>query len=428
MGTSAIAQGRLRGLLTPKVSNLPLVRAIGRTMIQGRAYGPQVTVKRITNRGINNLTVFTQLAKQVVHLNPTELRLPSRAWKVKLIGEGADDAGGVFDDTITEMCQELLSGKVDLLIPTPNGTDEAGSNRDRFLLNPSALSDDHMLQFRFLGILMGVAMRTKKPLELYLAPWVWKQLCNIPLTSQDLEEVDLLYYRCLQGILHLDDSEITEENFTVMIPLDAFVGPSANGKMVPIVPGGQNRPVTFSNRKDYVEKSIEYRLHEMDQQVAAVREGMSAIIPVPLLSLLTGQRLEELVCGVPEVSVKMLRKMIRYRDACEGTELVRWFWQTLEEFTNEERVSFLRFVSGRSRLPANTADVTQKFQVICMDRPLNSLPTSQTCFLQLRLPPYTSQAVMAEKLRYAINNCRAIDMDNYMLSRNVEPSSGALDM
>lgn len=28
--------------------------------------------------------------------------------KVKLIGEGADDAGGVFDDTITEMCQVWL--------------------------------------------------------------------------------------------------------------------------------------------------------------------------------------------------------------------------------------------------------------------------------------------------------------------------------
>ena len=38
-------------------------------------------------------------------LKPSDLRLPTRAWKVKLIGEGADDAGGVFDDTITEMCQ-----------------------------------------------------------------------------------------------------------------------------------------------------------------------------------------------------------------------------------------------------------------------------------------------------------------------------------
>lgn len=57
------------------------------------------------HRGRSSKPIFVQIAKQVVNLNPTELRLPSRAWKVKLVGEGADDAGGVFDDTITEMCQ-----------------------------------------------------------------------------------------------------------------------------------------------------------------------------------------------------------------------------------------------------------------------------------------------------------------------------------
>ena len=60
-----------------------------------------------------------------------DLRLPARAWKVKLIGEGADDAGGVFDDTITEMCQELKSGAVRLLLASPNTRNEVGYNRDR---------------------------------------------------------------------------------------------------------------------------------------------------------------------------------------------------------------------------------------------------------------------------------------------------------
>lgn len=58
-----------------------------------------------SHRGRSSKPIFVQIAKQVVSLNPLELRLPSRAWKVKLVGEGADDAGGVFDDTITEMCQ-----------------------------------------------------------------------------------------------------------------------------------------------------------------------------------------------------------------------------------------------------------------------------------------------------------------------------------
>lgn len=87
----------------------------------------------------------------MVELKPSELRLPSRAWKVKLIGEGADDAGGVFDDTITEMCQEITSGVVPLLIPTPNAVNNDGFNRDKFLLNPQMNSQQHMMWFKFLG-------------------------------------------------------------------------------------------------------------------------------------------------------------------------------------------------------------------------------------------------------------------------------------
>ncbi|XP_034166972.2 probable E3 ubiquitin-protein ligase HERC1 isoform X4 [Pangasianodon hypophthalmus] len=424
-GTTAIVHGHIRGLLSPKVNTLPLVRSIGRTMTQGKTYGPQITVKRISSRGRSSKPIFVQIAKQVVNVNPTELRLPSRAWKVKLVGEGADDAGGVFDDTVTEMCQELQSGVVDLLIRTPNSTADVGSNTDRFLLNPAAVSDEHMLQFRFLGILMAVAVRTKKPLDLHLAPWVWKQLCSIPLGGADLEEVDLLTHRSLQDILNPDHSSINEDNFTVMIPLDSFVAHSADGKLVPVVPGGHNLPLTFSNRAEYVERALEYRLHEMDRQVAAVREGMSSIIPVPLLSLLTARQLEQLVCGLPEVSVEMLKKVVRYRDITANHQLIGWLWQSLEEFTNEERVLFLRFVSGRSRLPSNPADIMQKFQIIKVDRPLNGLPTAQTCFFQLRLPPYTSQAVLAERLRYSIHNCPSIDMDNYMLSRNTEVADGS---
>uniref|UniRef100_A0A665WLM9 HECT-type E3 ubiquitin transferase n=1 Tax=Echeneis naucrates TaxID=173247 RepID=A0A665WLM9_ECHNA len=422
LGTTAIIRGELRGLLSPKVNTLPLVRSIGRTMTQGKTYGPQITHVPIRR---SSKPIFVQIAKQVVSLNPLELRLPSRAWKVKLIGEGADDAGGVFDDTITEMCQELQSGVVDLLIHTPNSFADVGSNTDRFLLNPAALSEDHMVQFRFLGILMAVAIRTKKPLDLHLAPWVWKQVCSMPLGGPDLEEVDLLTYRTLQGILHLENSGITDDNFHVMIPLDSFMAHSADGRLVPVVPGGQNIPLTFANRNEYVERALDYRLHEMDSQVAAIREGMSTIIPVPLLSLLTAQQLEQLVCGLPEVSVEVLKKLVRYRDITESHQLIGWFWQSMEEFTNEERVLFLRFVSGRSRLPSNPADMTQKFQIIKVDRPVNGLPTAQTCFFLLRLPPYTSQAILAERLRYSIHNCPSIDMDNYMLTHNTDPADSS---
>lgn len=48
--------------------------------------------------------IFLQMAEQVLQLTACEIRCPSRAWKVCLHGEGADDAGGVFDETIALMC------------------------------------------------------------------------------------------------------------------------------------------------------------------------------------------------------------------------------------------------------------------------------------------------------------------------------------
>ena len=52
-----------------------------------------------------------------------------------------------------------------------------------------------------------------------------------------------------------------------MIPIDCFEGQSSDGRIVPIVPGGRSIPLTYANRKQYVERAIAFRLHEMDAQV-----------------------------------------------------------------------------------------------------------------------------------------------------------------
>ena len=59
---------------------------------------------------------------------------------------------------------------------------------------------------------------------------------------------------------------------------------------------------------------------------------------------------------------------VRYREIDETCELIQWFWEVLESFSDDERILFMRFVSGRSRLPANPADITQRFQLMKVDR------------------------------------------------------------
>ena len=58
----------------------------------------------------------------------------------------------------------------------------------------------------------------------------------------------------------------------------------------------------------------------------------------------------------------------RYRELKSTSTSVVWLWEILESLDNEERVLFLRFVSGRSRLPANIADFPQKLQIIGIDK------------------------------------------------------------
>jgi len=48
--------------------------------------------------------------------------------------------------------------------------------------------------------------------------------------------------------------------------------------------------------------------------VAAIREGMSLIIPVPLLSLCSGKLLETYVCGAEYLDVAVLKKIVRLVD------------------------------------------------------------------------------------------------------------------
>lgn len=50
-----------------------------------------------------------------------------------------------------------------------------------------------ILLILFVGMLMGIAIRTGSPLSLNLAEPVWKQLAGMPLTPADLTEVDRDY-------------------------------------------------------------------------------------------------------------------------------------------------------------------------------------------------------------------------------------------
>ena len=79
------------------------------------------------------------------------------------------------------------------------------------------------------------------------------------------------------------------------------------------------------------------------------------------------------------------------------SSLIVWFWEVMEELTNQERSLFLRFVWGRTRLPRTIADFRGRgFVLQVLDKynpPDHFLPESYTCFFLLKMPRYSCKAV-----------------------------------
>ena len=48
--------------------------------------------------------------------------------------------------------------------------------------------------------------------------------------------------------------------------------------------------------------------------------------------------------------------------------MIKWLWEVLDEMESSQRVLFLKFVSGRSRLPVNAVDLGQRFQIMKVDK------------------------------------------------------------
>ncbi|XP_031621811.1 probable E3 ubiquitin-protein ligase HERC2 [Contarinia nasturtii] len=434
-----VSLAALKDVLVYSIKEAAFRKVVQTTMVRDKQHGPVVELNRIQVKrsrskggfaGSDGMkSVFGQMVQKLPLINQEALYLPQRVWKVKFVGESVDDCGGGFSESIAEMCDELQNGCVPLLIQTPNGRGEAGANRDCFLFDPTLVTVLQMNMFRFLGVLMGIAMRTGSPLSLNLAEPVWRQLTGEPLRPSDLTEVDRDYITSLICIRDMDDDQ------KIFHALDLpFSTPSAKGHDCQL--STRYTKVTPQNKQEYVRLALNYRLHEFDEQVKAVRDGISKVVPVPLLSLFSASQLQAMVCGSPEIPLGLLKSVASYKGVDATSSLVQWFWEVMEEFSNHERSLFLRFVWGRTRLPRTIADFRGRdFVLQVLDKyqpPDHFLPESYTCFFLLKMPRYSCKAVLLEKLKYAIYFCKSIDTDEYARVAMVDPTeptaSGESDM
>lgn len=331
----------------------------------------------------------------------------SQWWECKFSQEGMIDQGGGFRDSLADVGEELCPSDPDhevsltLFIGSPNQTqDSSNVYRDTYIPNPGCQLKS---KYFFLGQLMGAMFRSQESLVLSLAPFTWKKLVGEQVTwSRDFMSVDSAEVKFIDSVETMSREKF-EGSFKGMLKFTTVL---SNGETISLVPDGADKLVTYDNRLEYCEMVKEQRLNENKLQVAAIRDGLVSVIPSEVLHLLTWQELEMKVCGNPEISVEAMKKSTRYDSSLsEKSQAVKIMWEALEKFSNKDRSRFLRFITGRRRLPCtifiDSADGESS----------SKLPTSATCSNTLYLPKYGSVEEAVDRLRYAAYNCVAIDTD-----------------
>jgi len=353
-------------------------------------------------------TQFGQTHEQLSSTAPSQWRHKDRAWKVNYEGEEGIDAGGLYNAHTSALCTEIMEGSVWFFMPTPNGSNHTGSDRDRYMLRPSANQTWVLSMLEFLGRLMGVALRRQRPLNLSLSSIFWRRLVGQDVTLHDLKSCDFALWRQLNDLGTTGD-DMTEEDFTAAIGERMFTAQDSEGRVVPLIPGGADTPLTLADRDRYVEAALRMRGAESDAQVAAVRRGLTAIVPGHLLRMYAAEELEYMVCGLPTVDVDLLKRTTEYSGCSKDDRFIQYFWEVMEhDFSDADRVGFLSFVWGCSRLPNSESllrpeNCHLKISVQGVSgNPDNYYAIAHTCFFQVELPRYSSREVMADKLRESI--------------------------
>ena len=128
-------------------------------------------------------------------------------------------------------------------------------------------------------------------------------------------------------------------------------------------------------------------------------------MPRAALALFGWDELERMVCGNPLITAEDIRVNCSFVNLERDDPVMGMLFDALRGFDPTELSLVLRFVTGRKRLPV-------RITIVADGRaPEDSLPKSYTCVNQLILPRYSGVARLAERVRYAIHNCVAIDTD-----------------
>lgn len=307
--------------------------------------------------------------------------------RVTFDGEDGIDMGGVKKEWFSLLLSRLVTS------PDSNLFKEDEQSKLQWF-NPNCTS---LSEYTLIGKLLAIAMYNGAILELNFPAALYKKLKGIEPTLDDLREIHPMVYNSLEKLLGVNDPETVSDmdlNFTV------FDGQ----KTVPLVPDGENVPVTCSNKDKYVEQYVRYMfVDSVKSQFEAFCNGFRSIFSTSkIYGMLTYDELERVICGSTVLNWPDLEKAAKYENGYdEDHPFVKMFWSMFHGLTEEQKHKFLRFATATERAPVG--GLKDLRLVIVRNGPDSDvLPTASTCFNHLLIPEYKDMDKLKTKFLQAI--------------------------
>ncbi|KAH8087159.1 HECT-domain-containing protein [Cristinia sonorae] len=361
---------------------------------------------RYSHQGISRITVRRESIAQdgFDRLQGIDLKGPIAITFIDQFGqeEAGIDGGGVFKEFLTALCKEVFDSDRGLWLATKNN--ELYPNPHSYAIEAHSLN-----WYRFIGRILGKALYEGILVDVafagfFLAKWLGKQSFLDDLASLDPE----LY----QGLIFLKhytgNPEDLSLNFTVA---EEEFGVT---KSRPLIPNGENIAVTKENRLQYIYLVSHYRLNkQIRQQSDAFFDGLSEMIDAKWLRMFNQQELQILLGGVnAPIDLDDLRRNTKYGGLYSDQDpTIQKFWNVVNSFDHEQRRLLLRFATSCSRPPLlGFKELVPNFAIRDSGSDQHRLPTASTCVNLLKLPRYTTERTLREKLLQAINSNAGFDL------------------
>ena len=124
------------------------------------------------------------------------------------------------------------------------------------------------------------------------------------------------------------------------------------------------------------------------------------------------EQVESRACGEKTVDIDKLMSITSYQSCNANSPIIKRFWRVFEDFDDEQRQMYLKFVWGRSRLPIDMKTLKDKHTIaLAMNMDKTGFPHAHTCFFSIDIPNYPTDKIMRDKLLTAISMCGEIDTD-----------------